>query len=131
MKSIKITSIIIALIAIFTACKKENITKQTEPKDYITTNMKMNYYGKILEYTVKYSPSTDIRKVEGKDAIEAQKIVDSYPNSVTVFDTKNEVHFFRDKLDYYYYISTLNKNTLANRQIASNSGNLGYFKAEY
>ncbi|MCB0508949.1 MAG: hypothetical protein KDD21_11685 [Bacteroidetes bacterium] len=126
MKSIKITSIIIALIAIFTACKKENITKQTEPKDYITTNMKMNYYGKILEYTVKYSPSTDIRKVEGKDAIEAQKIVDSYPNSVTVFDTKNEVHFFRDKLDYYYYISTLNKNTLANRQIASNSGNLGY-----
>ena len=88
----------------------------------------MSYYGRILEYTVKYSPSTDTRKVEGKDADEALKIAEKYPNSVTVFDTKNEVHFFKDKLDYYYYLSTISKYSIYNKQATSTESNLGYYR---
>jgi hypothetical protein len=120
MKQLKISLFVVMFIALTTSCKKEfNPSKETKPKDYQATNMKMNYYGKILEYTVKYSPSTNTRIVEGKDALEAQKIADAYPNSVTVFDKPNEVHFFRDKPDYYYYISTLTP--VSNKRTGSNN----------
>ena len=52
---------------LFTSCKKETTLKQTEPKDFQVSNMKMNYYGETLEYTVKYSPSTKKSVVEGKE----------------------------------------------------------------
>jgi hypothetical protein len=107
MKSIKITSIIFALVVIFTACKKERISKQTEPKDYKSTKMRMNLYGKILEYTVKYSPSTNNIKVEGKDAVEAQKIIQSYPNACVLVENENEFRFFKFSKDYYDYLSTV------------------------
>jgi hypothetical protein len=126
MKSIKITTIIVAIIATFASCKKENsIIKNTDPKDFTTANMRMNYYGKILEYTVKYSPSKDIRIIEGKDAAFVQQLQDTYKSSITVFDKKNETHFFKDKQDYYYYISNINNNTTYRKKNTTNN-EVGY-----
>lgn len=101
----KIVIIMISAILFFGGCKKENILSSNN-SDIKSTNMKMNYYGRILEYTVNYSPSTNKVTVEGKDAKEVELISLKYQNSVSLFETKNEVRFFNDKLDYYYYIFT-------------------------
>ena len=104
MKSIKIISIIIALLAITTSCKKENITTQNEPNDYVATaNMKMNYYGKVLEYTVMRSNSTGKSKLVGKDSKLASEIISSNKNSVAIFESPNEITYFKNIGDYAYY----------------------------
>jgi hypothetical protein len=104
MKTFKISTIIIAVIAIFSSCKKENITKQRDVKDFTSTNMKMNYYGKILEYTIKYSPSTNQVKVEGKDAGQFNEITKKYKNPVALYTSENEITFYNTTDEYYAYV---------------------------
>lgn len=104
MKTFKISTIIIAVIAIFSSCKKENITKQRDVKDFTSTNMKMNYYGKILEYTIKYSPSTNQVKVEGKDAVQFNEITKKYKNPVALYTSENEITFYNTTDEYYAYV---------------------------
>lgn len=104
MKSNKINIIVIALIVIFTSCKKENLKNQTEPKDFVkTANMKMNYYGKILEYTVLRSPSTGQSKLTGEDAVLANEIINKNKNSVAIFESENEITFFNNIGDYAFH----------------------------
>lgn len=86
---------------LFTSCKKETTLKQTEPKDFQTSKMKMNYYGEILEYTVKYSPSTKKLVVEGKDAVRVQEIVKSHPNSLASVKSETEFTFYNHKNEFY------------------------------
>lgn len=94
MKQLKITTLILAIIATFASCKKENnIVKNNEPRDFTTTNMKMNYYGRILEYTIRYSSSTKQIKVEGKDAAEFNEITKKYKNPVALYTSENEITF--------------------------------------
>lgn len=104
MKTFKISTIIITVIAIFSSCKKENITKQRDVKDFTSTNMKMNYYGKILEYTIKYSPSTNQVKVEGKDAEQFNEITKKYKNPVALYTSEYEITFYNTTDEYYAYV---------------------------
>lgn len=55
MKPIKLTSIIIATVAIFTACKKVSVINQNDSKNWISKKMTMNYHGETLEYIVKFT----------------------------------------------------------------------------
>jgi hypothetical protein len=75
----------------------------------------MNFYGKVLEYTVKYSPSTNIIKVVGRDAKQAKEIINNYPNACALVENTNEFRFFKFSKDYYDYLSSFKaKNRLAN-----------------
>ena len=121
MKNIKLATLIISLVAIFTSCKKD-ILKATEPKDFTSTNMKMDYYGKTLEYTVKYSHSTNKIKVEGKDASEVIDVHKKYPNAVALIIDNNTFKLFNDNKDYYYNV--LNNSKPNSRQINSNTNNI-------
>jgi hypothetical protein len=104
MSVLKTTTIIVAIIAIFASCKKENnITKNNEPKDYSSVHLKMNYYGQALEYTVKYSPSTRTTKTEGKDASRVLQVLEQAPNGVVFFESENQIIFFNNKIDFYDY----------------------------
>lgn len=123
MKSIKILSIIIALIAIFTACKKENITKLNETKGFKIANMKMNYYGKTLDYTVKYNPSTKEIQVSGKDANEFNQITAKYKNAVAMYTSENDVTFFNTTDEYYAYVFRNMINKPQNRIIKNEQEN--------
>lgn len=86
---------------LFTSCKKEATVKQIEPKDYQVSNMKMNYYGKTLEYIVKYSPSTKKLVVEGKDAKQVQEIINSHPNALASVKSETEFTFYNNKHEFY------------------------------
>lgn len=119
MKKIKLTTIIIILIAFFTSCKKETV-KIIEPKDFTSTNMKMDYYGKTLEYTVKYSPSTNKIKVEGKDANTVIEIHKKHPNAVALIKDFNNFILFNDNKDYYYHVFNENKSTARITNVNSN-----------
>jgi hypothetical protein len=121
MQNFKLTTIIIAIIAIFASCKKDSL-KTVNPKDFTSTNMKMDYYGKTLEYTVKYSQSTNIVKVEGKDATEVIAIHKKYPNAIALIENKNSFKLFNDNKDYYYNV--LNESKSNARLINSNSNNI-------
>ena len=114
MKKFNLKIIIVAtIISTFLSCKKES-NKIIEPKDFKSTNMKMNFYGKVLEYTVKYSPSTEAIKVEGKDAKQAQEIIHSYPDACVLVGNQNEFRFFKYSKDYYDYLDSFkSKNRLS------------------
>ncbi|HNY54095.1 MAG TPA: hypothetical protein PKI86_00650 [Chitinophagales bacterium] len=86
---------------LFLSCKKETALKDAEPKDFQATNMKMNYYGKTLEYTVKYSPSTKKLVVEGKDAKQVQEIISSHPNALASVKSETEFTFYNHKNEFY------------------------------
>lgn len=98
-----ISALCFALLStlLFTSCKKETTVKQTEPKDYTSTNMKMNYYGKTLEYTVKYSPSTKKLVVVGKDAKQVQEIVNTHPDALASVKSETEFTFYNHKNEFY------------------------------
>ena len=98
-----ISALCFALLStlLFTSCKKETTVKQTEPKDYTSTNMKMNYYGKTLEYTVKYSPSTKKLVVVGKDAKQVQEIVNTHPDALVSVKSETEFTFYNHKNEFY------------------------------
>lgn len=114
----KIVIIMISAILFLGGCKKENILSSNN-SDIKSTNMKMNYYGRILEYTVNYSPSTNKVTVEGKDAKEAQQIINSYPNACVLVETENKFRFFRYSKDYFDYQSSVRPNyrTTINNEI--------------
>ncbi len=116
MKLLKITSIIIAVTAIFVSCKKENITKQIEQKDFIVTNMKMKFGNEILEYTTKYSPSTNTGIIEGKDAKRFNELNKKYKESVAIYNSETEVTFYKTKNELLAEIA--NKNN--GRRLAEN-----------
>lgn len=130
MKQLKITTLILAIIATFASCKKENnIVKNNEPRDFTTTNMKMNYYGRILEYTIRYSSSTKQIKVEGKDAAEFNEITKKYKNPVALYTSENEITFYNTTDEYYAYVfrNMINKpNTRVGNDQTSNSVNSVY-----
>ena len=66
--------------------------------------MKMNYYGKTLDYTVKYNPSTKEIQVSGKDANEFNQITAKYKNAVAMYTGENDVTFFNTTDEYYAYV---------------------------
>ena len=115
MKQLKITTLILAIIATFASCKKENLT---EPTDYISTNMKMNYYGKVFEYTVRRSPSTNKSDVVGRDANQVKEILKSNQNSIAIFETPTEITYFKNIGDYAYH-RKLDKSFIKNNRIST------------
>lgn len=92
---------VIVSTLLFTSCKKETTLKQAEPKDYQSSNMKMKYYGETLEYTVKYSPSTQKLVVEGKDVKRVQEIISTHPNALASVKSETEFTFYNHKNEFY------------------------------
>lgn len=109
MKQLKLTTIIIAIMATFASCKKENIVNQREPKDYISTNMKMKFGNETLEYTAKYSPSTNTGIIEGKDAKRFNELNKKYKECVAIYNSETEVTFYKTKNELLAEIAS-NKN---------------------
>lgn len=101
MKKNKIISIIVALLAMVTSCKKENVINSNDKNRLF--KLSMDYYGEKLEYSVNYNPITQERKVEGKDANRVSQILNQAPNGVIYFKSENEIYFFNNKLDFYAY----------------------------
>lgn len=101
MKQFKISLLVVMIITLVTSCKKENVLKKTDSKDYQTTNMKMDYYGEQLEYTVKFNPKTNDLRVEGKDAERVKEIINSHPNALASVKCETEFTFYNHKNEFY------------------------------
>lgn len=100
MQKLKLTSIIIAIIATFASCKKDTL-KTEELKDAITKNMSMNYHGEQLQYSVKFSRTSEKVIVEGKDAARVKEIVNTNKNAFAYFKSETEIEMYNNVNDYY------------------------------
>lgn len=121
MKSIKLTSIIIAIAAIFTACKKANIISQNDSKNLISKKMIMNYHGETLEYTVKFTRESENVTIEGKDAKRVKDIVKSNKRAFAYFKSETEIDMYNNVDEYYLskhmevrYNNRIGENSIAN-----------------
>jgi|JI6StandDraft_1071083.scaffolds.fasta_scaffold97268_1 hypothetical protein len=120
MKQLKITTLIVAIIATFASCNKENnIVKNNEAKDFKTANIKMKYGKEIIEFTVKHSPSTNKVEITGKGAARRNELVEKYNESVALFTSETEFTFYKNRNDFY---AATFKDKTSNR-LASNTNN--------